>query len=55
MKKRKEIVLSEKEAIAILSCLETLAAMSGAFDEHFTRECKVAGKYVTKITKVLKD
>lgn len=55
MKKRKEIALSEKEAIAIAECLETLAAMSGAFDEHFTRECKVAEKYSAKIRKALED
>lgn len=55
MKKGKEIVLSEKEAIEIVACLETLAAMSGSFDEHFTKECKVAGRYASKIRKALKD
>lgn len=38
MKKRKEIVLSEKEAI--VRCLETLAAMSGAFDSTLQENVK---------------
>lgn len=55
MKKRKEIVLSEKEAIGIAECLETLAAMAGVLDEYFTKECQKSGKYADKIRKILKD
>lgn len=55
MNKRKEVVLSEKEALGIAECLETLAAMTRALDEHFTKECQKAGKYAEKIRKVLED
>ena len=55
MKQRKEIVFTEKEAIAIAELLETLAAMSGTIDEHFTKECQQAGKYADKIRDVLND
>lgn len=55
MKQRKEIVFTEKEAIAIAECLETLAAMVGALDEHFTKECQKAGRYADKIRDILND
>lgn len=55
MKIRKEIVFTEKEAIAIAECLETLEGMSGAFDEEFTKECKNAGKYALKIRETLNN
>lgn len=45
MKQRKEIVLTEKEALAISELLETLEAMSVTIDEYFTKECQHAGKY----------
>lgn len=43
------IVLTEKEAIAIAECLETLEGMSGAYDEEFTRETLRAGRFAKKI------
>lgn len=49
MKTKKEIILTEKEAIAIAQHLETLEAMSGTADEHFSKECIKAGKYAKKI------
>lgn len=55
MKQRKEIIFTEKEAIAIAECLETLAAMSGAIDEEFTECCKKSGKYADKIREILND
>lgn len=55
MKQQKEIVFTEKEAIAIAECLETLAAMIGALDEYFTKECQKAGKYADKIREVLEN
>lgn len=53
MKQRKEIVFTEKEAIAIAEYLETLEAMSGTLDEYFTEECQRAGKYANKIRKLI--
>lgn len=53
MKQRKEIVFTEKEATAIAECLETLAAMSGAIDENFTKECQRADKYANKIRELI--
>lgn len=53
MKQRKEIVFTEKEAVAIAECLETLEAMSGTLDEHFTKECLRAGKYADKIRELI--
>lgn len=55
MKVKKEIVFTEKEAIEIAECLETLAAMAGTLDEHFTKECQKAGKYADKIRDILND
>lgn len=53
MKQKKEIVFTEKEAIAIAECLETLAAMSGAIDDEFTKECQKAAKYADKIRHII--
>ena len=55
MKTKKEIVLTEKEAQDIAELLETLKAMEGALDEHFTKECSKAGKYADKIRRSLGD
>lgn len=54
MKVKKEIVFTEKEATEIAECLETLAAMAGTIDEHFTQECQRAGKYADKIRELIK-
>lgn len=53
MEAKKEIVFTEKEATDIAECLETLRAMSGSYDEHFTKECQRAGKYAGKIREIL--
>lgn len=55
MKVKKEIVFTEKEATKMAECLETLAAMAGTLDEHFTKECQKAGKYADKIRDILND
>lgn len=55
MKVKKEIVFTEKEATKIAECLETLAAMSGTYDEHFTKECQRAGKYANKIRELIQQ
>lgn len=55
MKQKKEIVFTEKEAIAIAECLETLAAMSGTVDEEFTKECKKAAQYADKIRHIINE
>ena len=44
MKTKKELVLTYKEAIAIMELLETLEGMGGAYDEYFTNEAQRAGK-----------
>lgn len=54
MKVKKEIVFTEKEATEIAECLETLNAMSGAIDEHFTKECQLAGKYADRIIETIR-
>lgn len=43
------ITLTPKESDEIMDLLDTLAAMSGAYDEDFTRECKKAQRYSDKI------
>lgn len=43
------ITLTPKESEEIMDLLDTLAAMSGAYDQDFTRECKRAQKYFDKI------
>lgn len=53
MKVKKEIIFTEKEATEIAECLETLNAMSGTINEHFTKECKRAGKYADKIRELI--
>ena len=50
------ITLTPKESEEIMDLLDTLAAMSGAYDQDFTRECKRAQKYSDKIlSKKLKN
>lgn len=39
------ITLTPRESDEIMDCLDTLAAMSGAYDEDFTRDCQKAGRY----------
>ena len=43
------ITLTPKESEEIMDLLDTLAAMSGAYDQDFTGECKKAQKYSDKI------
>ena len=43
------ITLTPKESEDIMDLLDTLAAMSGAYDQDFTKECKKADKYSNKI------
>lgn len=43
------ITLTPKESDEIMDLLDTLAAMSGVYDEYFTRECKKAEKYSNRI------
>lgn len=43
------ITLTPKESEEIMDLLDTLAAMSGAFDQDFTGDCKKAQKYSDKI------
>lgn len=43
------ITLTPKESCEIMDLLDTLAAMSGAYDVDFTRECKKAEKYSNRI------
>lgn len=52
---RKKLILTENEAIAIAELLETLEAMSGALDEHFTSEALRAGKWAKKIRETIQD
>lgn len=49
------ITLTPKESEDIMDLLDTLAAMSGAYDIDFTRECKKAGKYSNKIQSLKED
>lgn len=55
MKTKKELVLTYKEAIAIMELLETLEEMGGAYDEYFTNEAQRAGKWVKKIRKTIQS
>ena len=43
------ITLTPKDSEEIMDLLDTLAAMSGAYDQDFTGECKKAQKYSDKI------
>lgn len=36
----KKQIFTKEELWEIVECLETLEAMSGAYDEEFTKECK---------------
>lgn len=49
------ITLTPKESDEIMDLLDTLAAMSGAYDQDFTRECKEADKYSHKILSLKND
>lgn len=53
IKAKKELVLTYIEAIAIAELLETLEGMSGAIDEKFTNEAKLAGKMAKRIRKTI--
>lgn len=54
MKRTKtHIELTIKEAERIMECLQTLEAMSGAYDEHFTSDCQRAGKLADKLLDLL--
>lgn len=43
------ITLTPKESEGIMDLLDTLAAMSGSYDQDFTKECKKAQGYSDKI------
>lgn len=43
------ITLTPKESEEIMDLLDTLAAMSGSYDQDFTTECRKAQKYSDKI------
>ena len=43
------ITLTPKESNEIMDLLDTLTAMSGAYDQDFTAECKKSQKYSDKI------
>lgn len=49
------ITLTPKESDEIMDLLDTLAAMSGAYDQDFTEECKKADKYSNKILSLKND
>lgn len=49
------ITLTPKESEEIMDLLDTLAAMSGAYDTDFTAECKKAQKYSDKILTLKND
>lgn len=54
MKKTKDghIVLTPKESDKISDLLYTLAAMAGAYDQDFTRDCKAAERLADKIVEL---
>ena len=39
----KKQIFTKEEMMEIVECLETLVAMSGAYDKEFTNECKKLG------------
>ena len=49
------ITLTPKESEDIMDLLDILAAMSGAYDIDFTKECKKAQKYSDKILTLKQD
>ena len=54
MKKHKNgILLTIKESEKIADLLNTLAAMSGSYDQYFTRDCKAAGRFAEKIEELV--
>lgn len=48
------IILTLKEAEKIMNLLYTLEATSGAYDDEYTKDAQVAGKYGNKLFKCLK-
>lgn len=46
------ITLTPRESDEIMDSLDTLEAMSGAYDEDFTKDCQQAGRYSRKILKL---
>lgn len=57
MKRDKQgyIILTPRESNEIMDLLDTLGAMSGAYDEEFTKECNKAQKYSDKILTLKQD
>lgn len=53
--KKGYITLTPKESDAIMDLLDTLAAMSGAYKQDFTEECKKAQKYSDKMLSLKND
>ena len=54
MKKHKNgILLTIKESEKIADLLNTLAAMSGSYDQYFTRDCKDAERFAGKIEELV--
>lgn len=53
--KKGYITLTPKESDAIMDLLDTLAAMSGTYDQDFTKECEKAQKYSYKILSLKND
>lgn len=43
------ITLTPRESDEIMDCLDTLEAMSGAYDEDFTCDCQKAGRYSCRL------
>lgn len=48
------IILTLKEAEKIMNLLYTLEATSGAYDDEYTKDAQLAGKYGNKLLKCLK-
>lgn len=54
MKKHKNgILLTIKESKKIADLLNTLAAMSGSYDQYFTSDCKDAERFAGKIEELV--
>lgn len=54
--KKKELIgvcLTIKETLKIADLLDTLAAMAGAPDEQFTRECKQAESFSNHLKEII--
>ena len=52
--KNNAIILTLKEAEKIMNLLYTLEATSGAYDDEYTKDARLAGKYGNKLFKCLK-